>query len=420
MNVTKNMQWMVLWGVVAGPVLGCGGKPPVTPAPLEQERVVLRVPLYSWIPDAAGDKFQALSARLEAEFEAEHPEVDLDVNPSCFQDDLYEPSQLARSLRGEGECPYDVVEVDTSLLGELVGTGAVRPWSALPEGPRWHPAGVSASTFEGKLYGVPHWQCAHYIISRDEAVSRARTVDELVQALAALNTPAMDLSANFLGSWNLPSLYLDAWTDTHGPANVQSAVTAEHYDANVLAGMKKLASACATAEGNPCIDGTYDAEANLDVPDVLLAEGRADATLGFSERLHGILKKLPSAESRAALRISPAPLGQGNQPLLFTDSFFLGERCTGACEQAAQAFVAYMTRTSTYQWIVLGEDAPAEGRVPRYLMPANLDVYELPGVKADPFYPVIGAATASGGPFPNTGLLNIRKSMRDAIQAALQ
>ncbi|HEX8538632.1 MAG TPA: hypothetical protein VF664_14280, partial [Cystobacter sp.] len=65
-------------------------------------------------------------------------------------------------------------------------------------------------------------------------------------------------------------------------------------------------------------------------------------------------------------------------------------------------------------------DAPAEGRVPRYLMPANLDVYELPGVKADPFYPVIGAATATGGPFPNTGLLNIRKSMRDAILGALQ
>ncbi|MET0404411.1 MAG: hypothetical protein ABW123_18510 [Cystobacter sp.] len=413
---TKWMQWMFLGSAVASPLLGCGGEPPVTPPPAE--RVVLRVPLYSYIPDAAGDGFQALSARIESEFEAEHPEVDLVVNPPCFKDDLYEPSELARSLRGEGECPYELVEVDSSLLGELVDTGAVKPWPALPAGPRWHPAGISAATVRGQFYGVPHWQCAHYIVSRDEAVSRARTVDELVQALAARNTPAQDLAANLLGSWNLPSLYLDAWTDSHGPENLRSALTTEAYDTDVLAGMKRLAGACATAGVNPCIDGTYDE--NLDLPEVLFAQGRADATLGFSERLHTLLKNLPPDANRSELRISPAPLGQGNHPLLFTDVFVLASRCTGACEQAARDFTAYISRASTYGWIVLGEDAPAEGRIPRYLMPSNLEVYELPGVKADSFYPGIGAATATGAPFPNSGLLDIRKTMRDAILDALQ
>jgi thiamine pyridinylase len=418
MNIGKRTgwrKWMPWGGAVAGMVLGCGGRPPVTTPP---ERVVLRVPLYSYIPDAAGDRFAALSARIESEFEAEHPEVDLVVNPPCFQDDLYEPSQLARSLRGEGACAYEVVEVDSSLLGELVDTGTLQPWSTLPEGPRWHPAGVSAATYQGQLYGVPHWQCAHYIISRDEALGSARTVDELVQALEARKTPAQDLAANLLGSWNLPSLYLDAWADSHGPQDVGSALSTEHYDADVLAGMKKLAGACATPGGNPCLDGTYDAQENL--PDVLLAQGRAEATLGFSERMHTILRNLPPGASRSELRITPAPLGQGNHPLLFTDVFVLASRCTGTCEKAARDFTAYMSRTSTYQWIVLGEDAPAEGRIPRYLMPSNLDVYAAPGVKDDPFYPVIGAATATGAPFPNSGLLDIRKAMRDSILGALQ
>ena len=405
----RSRQWWVLGGLVLAPLVGCGDEAPA-------ERVLLRVPLYSYIPDAADDKFQALSARLEAEFEQQHPEVDLVINPPCFQDDLYDPAQLARSLRGEGECPYELVEVDTSLGGELVATGAVRPWNALPEGPRFHPAGLAAARYDGQLYGVPHWQCAHYVISRDEAASRARTVDELLAALDARGTPAMNLSANLLGSWNLPSLYLDAWTDTHGGANVQSAVTTAHYDTEVLAGMKRLAQACATAEGNPCIDGTYDADEKA--PDVLFAQGRADATLGFSERLHGILRLLPTRASE--LRISPAPLGQGNQPLLFTDAFFLSTRCTGACEKAAHDFAAYITQASTYSWIVLSEDAPAETRVPRYLMPANLDTYALPGLQTDRFYPGIDAATRDAAPFPTRGLLDIRKQMRDAVLQALR
>ncbi len=411
--MSKNMRtrkWMMALGAALGPVLGCG-----TPEPEPMPRIQLRVPLYSYIPDAAGDRFRAMSDRLEADFERQHPEVDLVVNPSCFKDDLYEPTQLASSLRGQGECAYDLVETDTMLLGELVGTGAVRPWAALPEGVNWHPAGIKASTLDGKLYGVPHWLCTHYVISRDEAVSNARTVDELVQLIASRKTPEIDVAGNLLGSWNLPSLYLDAWADTHGPEQIQSAVSTERYDTQVIAGMKALAQGCETAAGNPCLDGTFDTEENIDLPAALFAEGKADATLGFSERLHTILKKLPSEAERQQLRISPAPLGAGSQTLLFTDSFFLGAQCVGECEKAAVAFVNYMSQTSTYAWILLSEDAPATGRVPRYLMPASLDVYQAPGLKEDPFFQRLDTTTRTASPFPNTGVLGIRKAMRDHL-----
>ncbi|WP_225412698.1 extracellular solute-binding protein [Stigmatella hybrida] len=408
-------KWMLLISAVTCPLVGCGdSEPEPTPGP----RTQLRVPLYSYIPDAAGDQFRALGERLEREFEQLHPDVDLVINPTCFKDDLYEPAELARSLRGEGDCPYDVVETDTSLLGEIVETGAVRPWPALPQGPQWHPASLEASTYQGQLYGVPHWLCAHYLLSRSEAVSSAPTVDALVQALDGLQTPAMNLTGNWLGSWNLPALYFDAWTDSYGAGNVQSAVSTQ-YDPDVLAGMRALVQGCETANGNPCIDGTYDASENFDLPTHLFADGQADALLGYSERLHTVLKRRPEEATAGTLRISLAPLGQGNQPIVFTDSFFLGKNCTGACEQAALRFTEYMSQASTYSWLLMSEDAPATGRVPRYLMPAALEVYDTPALKADPFYPSIGAATREAGAFPNRGLYPIRKQMRDDLQRTL-
>ncbi|MDY7232164.1 hypothetical protein [Hyalangium rubrum] len=412
----RNIRWLGILG--AALLWGCG---PGEETPSGGEKVTLRVPLYPWIPDAAGDKFQSLVARIEADFEASHPNIDLVPNPACVTDDFYEPEQLARSLKGENPCGYDVIETDTAILGDLVALGAVRPWPRLPEGIAWHPAALSASTHptEQVLYGVPHWLCNHFIMSRDASVRQARTTSALVQALANLGTPAPDTATNMLGSWNLPSLYLDAWVDTRGENGLRSAVTADSYDATVLDSLRRYARTCESSGQNPCIDGTYDLEENFDLPAKLFAEGRADSTMGYSERLHAILRALPAGVSASAIQISSAPLGEGSNPILFTDSYFLGAGCTGGCEQAALEFVTYMSQPSTFEWIVMSEDAPAATRVPRYLLPATLDAYEAPKLRADPFYPVLASETRTGVPFPNTGLFSIRKKMRDDILSAL-
>jgi thiamine pyridinylase len=388
--------------------------PPSPPAPPTR----LRVPLYPFIPDAAGDQFKSLAERLEAEFEQLHPEVDLDVNPACMQDEFYEPSAMARSLSGQGDCPYELIETDATVLGELVATGALRPWPRLPAGVDWHPASLTASIFQGTLYGVPHWMCNHFVISRGESVRQARTVSALVQALQGLGTPAPDMASNLLGSWNLPSLYLDAWMDTRGPEGIESAVSTT-YDPQVLQSLRTFVRTCQGPEGNPCIDGTYDLGVNFDLPAQLFARGQADATMGYSERLHTIIKNLPAGASRAELKISSAPLGEGSRPILFTDSFFLSASCTGACERAALAFVDYMSRGSTFEWLMMSGDAPESGRVPRYLMAASLDAYKAPQVAADPLYQVVDAETRSGAAFPNSGLYDIRTRMTDDLVRAL-
>jgi thiamine pyridinylase len=222
-----------------------------------------------------------------------------------------------------------------------------------------------------------------------------------------------------LGSWNLPSLYLDAWVDRHGAAAVRSAVTASSYDSTVLESMHQYVRRCASGGTNPCIDGTYGLSENFDLPAQLFAESKVDSTLGYSERLHTIIKSLPASSSASAIKISSAPLGEGSNPILFTDSFFLSTRCTGDCEKAALEFTAFMSQPSTYEWILMSEDAPEAGRVPRYLLPASLDAYETPKLRADPFYPVLAEVTRNGVPFPNSGLLNIRKQMESDIKAVL-
>jgi thiamine pyridinylase len=412
-----NVRWLGLVG--AALLWACGGD---EPPPSTGEKILLRVPMYPYIPDSAEDQFQALTARLEADFEAIHPDIDLVINPSCSKDtDFYEPEGIARSLKGEGDCPFDVIETDTAILGELVATGALRPWPRMPDGINFHPSGLMASTLSSPaaLYGVPHWLCNHFIMSRSESVRQAQTATALVQALAALGTPEPDTAVDMLGSWNLPSLYLDGWADRFGGESLRTAVTTASYDPGVVDSMHRFVRTCAADGKNPCIDGTYSLDENFDLPAQLFAQGKVDSTLGYSERLHTIIKSLPAGASASDIKLSSAPLGDGNTPILFTDSYLLSARCTGDCEKAALAFTAYMSQPSTFEWILMSEDAPEAGRVPRYLLPAVLDVHDAPKIRADPFYPVLDTLTRNGVPFPNGGLRNIRKQMEADLKAML-
>lgn len=412
----SNLRWLGLAGVAL--LWACGGDD--APA----EKVTLRVPLYPYIPDSAGDGFKALTARIEKDFEASHPNIDLVLNPACDQAvDFYDPDGIAKSLKGESACAYDVIETDTALLGELVASGALRPWPRVPaEWVQYHPSGLTASKMpsDTALYGVPHWLCNHFIMSRSESVQQAKTSTALVQALEALGTPEPGLAGDMLGSWNLPSLYLDGWSDKYGGEALRTAVTTSSYDSGVLDSMHAVVRTCTGADGkNPCIDGTYHLDENFDLPAQLFAQGKVDATLGYSERLHTIIKSLPAGSSASAIKISSAPLGSGSTPILFTDSYLLGVHCTDDCEKAALAFADFMSQPGTYEWILMSEDAPAAGRVPRYLLPAVLDAYDMPNVKADPFFPTLSTLTRSGVPFPNGGLYGIRKQMEADIKAVL-
>jgi thiamine pyridinylase len=185
----------------------------------------------------------------------------------------------------------------------------------------------------------------------------------------------------------------------------------------VVGSLRAFARACESGGANPCIDGTYNQYENFDLPAQRFAAGEVDATFGYSERIHTVLKTMPDP---AALRISSAPLGEGSRPVLFSDAYVLSAKCTGACAEAALVYAGYMTRARTFEWILMSEDAPAAGRIPRYLLPASLDAYQAPSVKQDPYYPALDAATRDAQPLPNSGLLGVKDRMMQDLQAALR
>jgi thiamine pyridinylase len=251
---------------------------------LVQERTPFRVALFPYIPSPKEDaRNGALASRIEREFEARFPSVDLVLLPCDGKQDFYNPLVLAELLTGPEA--VDLLEVDSVLLGCLIDLELISPWEQESVPADWLPVAREGFTVDGMLYGVPHWLCGHFIVTRDERVARAGTAAELKAALQLLDPGTRNLTGDFTGSWNTPALYLDAWADTFPGRQVDDAVTIA-LDRGVVQTLRSLFEEGSMGGDNPCQNGTYR---DNDHAAIEFAKGRADAFLGYSERLHYIL-----------------------------------------------------------------------------------------------------------------------------------
>jgi thiamine pyridinylase len=381
----------------------------------------LKVQIYPWLPDVNHDGFASMVQRFKEEFSKENPDVELTINPSCFTNDVYDIPYVINALKGgDAGCDVDIVEMDMLALGDVVDSGAAQPWpniSANPPPYHWHPASISASTYQGQLYGVPHWMCTHFVFSRDSAVAKANSSADLIEALNQLGTPQPNLAGHYLYNWNTNALYLDAWADNH-PGDPATAISETQLDGAVLASMHAVAAQCESGGVNHCLDGVWEEAELYDTPAKLFARKKADATFGYLELLNTIAPNLPGRTKleKSGIVLNTLPLGEGNTPLMFTDGFVLSSRCTGACANAAQRFAAYMSRTSTMEWLLAAKDVPAAKRIPRYVLVANLDTYRTPSIAGDYFFRRANALTRKATrAFPNAQFYPTLDPMYDLI-----
>lgn len=379
------------------------------------QKTKLQVTLFSYLPDAAGDKFKSMMKRIEGEFERANAGVDLVLRPMDGSFDPYDIEAIKSRFASNDPNASDMIEIDTVMLGEVVKAGLIQTLPSAEVSNDWLPPASRSAHHNGRLYGIPHWLCGHFIIARDPAILKAGSAEELKSLLDAGNENIRHLSGNMLGSWNLPCLYIDAWADTHGVGNTSSAI-GDKLDAPALASLKLVADEQTWEGKNPGLDGTYDDDNNPDLSAQEFAMGKAEALLGYSERLHVVLKNQQDAKP---LHITSAPLGASNRPLAFTDVFVIRKGASKAVEIAALQFARYMTKAETYAWIHKAEDAPKTKRTPRYLAPATRSAYRSTLIKDDPLMQEIHSAMRNAGTFPQSGLLNARKAMRDAILAEL-
>jgi thiamine pyridinylase len=384
----------------------------------------LRVALFPYLP---GKNLQALAQRIEREFEALNQGIDLELRPFSAKDDFYDPLFLASLLKGDH--PYDVVETDGVLLGTLMDLEAIAAWNDGPDGPSTKdlsPMALAECTSFGRLYGVPHWMCGYFIMTRNESVARARTLDEFTRSLEQADGARVNLVGDLLGSWDTAAIYLDAWADKHS-ADPQAALSGV-LEPDVLQAVARLARHGALmghddgrvilAKENPCTNKTLDD--NSRAPEQF-GKGEADALFGYSERLHYAVDNGLSPKDAF---INCAPLGASSAPQWFVDALvYRNDRkdedaqAKAAKRSAATKFANYLNSTTTFGWIHAGEDLGA-GASPRYLIPACLGAFRDKRLADDPIMKQIERLLLRGTCFPKARVPGVRRTITAEVEKA--
>ncbi|MHA7631749.1 type 2 periplasmic-binding domain-containing protein [Corallococcus sp. M7] len=372
----------------------------------------LKAVLFPYIPDSAGDSFASLEQRLESDFEAAHPDIDLDVVFDANLDvyDLDEGGTL-NQLLGTGTGAAQVVEVDTLILGSLAEKKWIQP-VALEAGVM-HSAAEEAVSIGGEKYGVPTYLCTYVVYSRTTNIRSATDSASLVRLLREAAPGKRPLATNLDGSWTLPSSYIDAWADTH-PGDALSSAISLPLDAPTVNAFADIVDSCSLEAGvNPCLDGSY---ADNTVAEVAFAQEQANGFMGYTERLFYILQSQPSMPLPEVISV---PLGAGSAPAVFVDALVLNANCTGTCAEDARAFTSFMQAPATRSLIAFSEDGP-QGTRPRYLLQANRAFYQQEPARSDPMYQQYEDILSGARPYPNQRFPENRKALQAALLEALQ
>jgi thiamine pyridinylase len=129
-------------------------------------RTELRVGLYEYVPGyGEGDTLADFRQCVIEQFEKENQDIDLVLPKSSDAYSSYNPDDVKAWL-GDGKDGerYDLVEIDTLLLGDVIS--AAQPWD-LDDRSDYIDAGLAAGTIDQKLYAVPHLLCSHFLFGRD-------------------------------------------------------------------------------------------------------------------------------------------------------------------------------------------------------------------------------------------------------------
>lgn len=375
-------------------------------------QTTLKVALFPYIPDSAQDKYQALLARIEKEFEGQNPGIDLILKPlNPDEEGFYNIETLKQWLSNStSKDGYHIVEVDTLVLGDLVKAKVAKNWNNPQNVKDWYPTGLNAVTIDKNIYGIPHLLCGNFIFSRNEEVAKTKSVDKLLAIFKSLTPDIPNVAGDLTGSWNLPALYLDSWADTYSAKQINSALSPK-LDKVVIKDLKQFAQNCQVGNVNPCFEQYSDATVGAQA----FVNNKVDVFFGYSEKLNYIFNKGINPE----VKIASLPLGKGSNPLLFVDALVLRQDCDNICQNAANKFAAYLNSPQTQEWILSSKDA-GENAVPRYLMPATYSAFKTKSLVKDPYYKTLEQVATNALPYPNSGFPEIRQQLKQLILQELQ
>ena len=398
---------------------------------MANKRECLRVAIFPYIPDLRGDSLQSLVEMTKREFEKLHPEIDLEVigDPKLLQ--VYNMDYLEKECFTDSENAFDIMEVDTVLLRELVDRKCLQPLDPdqfKVNTDRLFDAGVTSVQYKDRCYGVPTLQCASFLMElacHKPLLHPNSTYDELHQSLSTRTEPKPHskserhilLAGDFRGSWTLPMFYLTAYVDRHGQESLGKSVDAPVEETD-LPEMEWLMGLGERSDGsNPDVDGTFHDKQSEMIAEVVQSEHIL--MYGYSEML-GDAKKCAGVVSKELIPLSiiSMPLEHGNFLMTYTDALVVNRYKFPSKAAAIEKFVKFYTSAQFRARISLGDDLPTS-YPPRYLIPACREFFLHAKVASDRVYQMIHDCLKHSVPAPNHDIYTQRKKIGSALMQML-
>lgn len=398
----------------------------------EPPRRVLRAALYPYIPDAA-----SLYWRLEQEFEADHPQTDLqfvDLGANYYGGELLEALTSER---------IDVAEIDTVFLRDVVDNNLIEevpPELHWPDG-TFLPVAAQATTLGGKIWGVPHWVCGNFLFFRSDdpdadQLKDIDSLDDLERALGRIASSRQGVGVDLRGKSTLGEKYLDALLDEYrDPAEALKHVDPASPHQGALRALDRLFWLC---PGGYCDSSKHHEFGQFYGRQFSRRHSRV--LVGYSEQLWAVVDEYlhgapdgASAVGRLSFEWSDGantyePVGvrdieavalplsdRGSEMLAWVDVLALRAHLPAKTRADAIALINLVGSEE----FNLGALIPAYGSAPRYLLPARASIYANERVlRAAPLYaafePIMRDATAITGPNLNDKLRAIGKRIEES------
>lgn len=394
----------------------------------------LRVSIFPYIPDLANDKLVGLKRFIVDEYRRESGEV-VEVYTEA---DPYDLKKLTSTYLTDGKDAYDVMEVDTILLGELVKTGrlqALEDHFKVTEDVFTSSAVHSVNYsphFDSHLYGVPTLQCASFLMELTDEDHRPKTpllkdwssLDQLKMALDRAEVESghrILLAGDFRGSWGLPMFYLDAYVDKHGKHSVYEGVDAPVDDPELIEELKEFTDFGELPSGkNPDTDGEFHKHHDQLIKEAV--DSKHILMYAYSENLGEALQRAAENKKfKRTLRIVSPPLGESNNLLTYTDAVVVNKSKFADPQRAERItkFVEFYTSLAFRTSLAFGRDLPPSVLYPRYVLPARKDFFTHTGAASDDYYKQYHDALHHSTPAPNHDIYFKRMTLQKELKKAL-
>jgi thiamine pyridinylase len=390
----------------------------------------LRVALYPFVPQKA-----EMYWKLEREFEELNKEIDIqyvDLGADYYDGDLVNALKTKKA---------DVVEIDTVFLRDLVDQKLIQemPSEVLFPQDTYLPMAISASTVDGKVYGIPHWICGNFLFFRKDDPEKGRfekvnTLNGLERILGRPFSPEQGLLVDLQGKSTLGEKYMDAVLDIYqSPEEALKHVSSAAPDPNAIRSLDRLFALC---PGGLCDSEKHHQSDQYYAKQ--FAHRKARALIGYSERMYYVVDEfingLREDESGVGsisfvwndatkaydiiglndVDVVSAPLADsGSKMLAWVDILSLRSGLDEQTRKDANELIKFFNSEKFNTELLM----PSYGSAPRYLLPARNSIYTNHTLlQAAPlynrFFEIMKQSVSLTGPNLNGNLRDIGKGIQ--------